>query len=56
MPWYKQKTTWTGIAGLISAIGGYASGSMDHQSAVQLGVTALVAIFLRQAVEKGPGS
>ena len=52
MKWYRQKTTWTGIAGLVSAIGGYLSGTLDAASAIQLGTTALVAIFLRQAVAK----
>ena len=49
---FKQKTTWAGIAGMVSAAGGYLTGTMDPQAAVQLFFGSLVAIFLRQGISK----
>jgi len=52
MPWYKQKTTWTGIAGVLSAVGGFLLGELTLQVALPLFFTSLIGIFLRQGVEK----
>ena len=49
-PLYKSKTFWAGISGLAAAIGGYATGSLTLAAAVQAGITALIGIFLRDAV------
>jgi hypothetical protein len=46
----KSKTFWTGAA---SGVGGWASGAMDSQAAMQLIIGGLSAIFLRDAVRKG---
>lgn len=48
----KQKTTWAGVAGIVTALSGYFTGSMDAQAALELGFTSLIAIFLRQSVAK----
>jgi hypothetical protein len=48
----KSKTTWTGIAGIIAAIGGAVTGSMDVGTAIQTGLTSLLAIFLRDGIAK----
>ena len=48
----KQKTTWTGIAAIVAALGGFFTGTLDPSSAIQLGVSGLIAIFLRQGVAK----
>lgn len=53
MAWYDQKTTWTGISGIIAAAGAYFTGTMDLGQAIQLAVGSLLAIFLRQGIEKG---
>lgn len=50
-PWYKQKTTWTGIIAIVAAAVGAATGTMPIAMAVQTGLTGLIGIFLRQGVE-----
>ena len=51
----KSKTFWAGAAGLLTAGGGYATGDIDSTTALQVGFTALISIFLRQGIEKsGP--
>lgn len=52
MKWYRQKTTWTGIAGLIAAIGGYLTGEVSGSAAIAGALGALSVIFLRQGVAK----
>jgi hypothetical protein len=49
----KQKTTWTGITAIITALGGYFTQTMDASTAIQLGLGGLTAIFLRQGISKG---
>jgi len=49
--WYKQKTTWTGIAAVIGAAGAFLTGGVDLSQAVQLAITGLIGIFLRQGIE-----
>ena len=51
----KQKTTWTGLSAIVAATGGYLTGTMDINTALQLGFTGLLGIFLRQGISKGPG-
>jgi len=51
----KSKTVWTGIAGLVAAIGGYFTGEMNLGVAIQTGIGSLLAIFLRAGVEKNKG-
>lgn len=53
MKWWKQKTTWTGIAAALAAAGGYLTGELMLSAALQLFFTALIGIFLRQGVAKG---
>ena len=48
----KSKTFWTGISGLVAAVGGVLTGALDLGVAIQTGVTSLVAIFLRDAIVK----
>jgi hypothetical protein len=50
--WYKQKTTWTGIAAVVSAVGGFFTGTMDLNTSIQIGLTGLIGIFLRQGIAK----
>ena len=51
---YKQKTFWAGIAALIAGVGGYLTGTMPPNVAWQTTLTALMAIFLRQGINR-PG-
>ena len=45
--WFKSKTVWTGIAGMVGAIGTYATGESGSADSIQLGITSLIGIFLR---------
>jgi len=49
----KQKTTWTGITAIVTAAAGYFTGTMEPSTALQLGFSGLMAIFLRQGIAKG---
>ena len=49
----KQKTTWTGIAAVVSAVGGFLTGTLPIAVALQLAFTGLLGIFLRQGIAKG---
>lgn len=53
--WYQQKTFWAGIAGLIAAATGYFTGEVGLLGASQMAIGSLIAIFLRQGVEKLKG-
>jgi hypothetical protein len=48
----KQKTTWTGIIAVIGAIGGFLSGEIILTDAIQIALTGLIGIFLRQGIAK----
>lgn len=50
-PWYQCKTIWVGIAALVAAAGGYFTGEMDLQIAIQTAITGLTGIFLRQGLK-----
>ncbi|MCP4116476.1 MAG: hypothetical protein GY737_13910 [Desulfobacteraceae bacterium] len=49
----KTKTFWTGVSGVIAAVGGAVTGAMDPGTAIQTGIGSLLAIFLREGVAKG---
>lgn len=49
--WYRQKTTWTGLGGIVGAVAGIATGAMTLPVALPSLITSLAAIFLRQGVE-----
>lgn len=46
----KTKTFWTGLAGVLTAIGGFYAGEATLWEAAQTGLTGLVAIFLRHGL------
>lgn len=48
----KTKTFWAGVAGIVAAVGGYLSGTMDANTAFQTGLGSLMAIFLRDGMTK----
>ena len=52
MSWYKSKTNKTAIATILGSIAGYLSGAMDPATAIQTGVMGIMAIFMRQGIEK----
>lgn len=53
---FTTKTFWTGLAGLAAGLGGYLSGEAGGVEALQIGLTGLVAIFLRHGlVRSGRG-
>lgn len=45
--WYRSKTIWASIAGIVAALGGYLTGEMDLQVALPAAITALSIIFMR---------
>jgi len=51
-PWYRQKTTWTGIAAIVAGAGGISTGEMDMSVGLNMIAAGLIAIFLRQGIEK----
>lgn len=52
IPWWKQKTTWTLILGVLTAWTGVLTGEIGWQTAIAATIAALSGIFLRQGVEK----
>ncbi len=52
IPWYKQKTTWTGIAAIAGSAVGYLSNGIPLTTAIEGALGGLAVIFLRQGVEK----
>ena len=48
----KTKTTWAGIAGIVGAAGAYFTGEIELATALQTGIGCLIAIFLRDGIEK----
>lgn len=50
--WIRQKTTWAGIAAIVAAIAGFATGTVELATSLELFFTALIGIFLRQGVAK----
>jgi len=49
---FRSKTFWTGVTGIVAAAGGYATGEIEAGAALQTVLTALIGIFLRDAVAK----
>ena len=48
----KSKTVWTGLAGILTAVGGYFTGELELGAMMQLVLTSGLAIFLRAGVQK----
>ena len=46
----KSKTFWAGVAAVITAVGGYSTGDLTPAAAIQVGLTGIVGIFLRDAI------
>lgn len=46
----KSKTFWTGVAGIVGAAGGYATGSIDMGTAFQTGLVSVLSIFIRDGI------
>lgn len=51
-PWYKSKTIWTGIAGVVGAVGAGVTGETSTPDAIQIGLNSLLAVFLRLGIIK----
>ena len=52
IPWWKQKTTWTAMAGIAASIGGYLTGELSIMVCIGSVLGALAIIFGRQGIEK----
>lgn len=44
-----SKTVWTGVFGIVAAIGGYFTGEISSSAAFQTAMTCLIGIFLKDA-------
>lgn len=55
MPIWKRKTFWGAVAGMATSIGAYMSGEITLGPFIQAMIAAMVIIFLRQGMDKGPG-
>jgi len=56
MKWYRQKTSWTAIAGICTALGAYFEGSIGIPGLLSAAFGGLAVIFMRQGIQKsGPG-
>ena len=49
---WKSKTFWTGIAGIITAVGAYMAGEISLGVLLTTSLTALLAIFVRDGIAK----
>tara|TARA_R100001463_G_scaffold117585_1_gene173175 strand:+ start:912 stop:1076 length:165 start_codon:yes stop_codon:yes gene_type:complete len=47
----KSKTLWTGITGVIGALAGYMTGELEIGAAINVGITSLLAIFVRHGIK-----
>ena len=54
--WYQSKAIWVGLAALATAAGGYFSGELSLENAVQAALTAAMGIFIRTGVGRPIGS
>lgn len=52
IPWYKQKTTWTAVAAVVTALGAYISGEIGLTALITAAFSALGLVFMRQGVSK----
>ena len=52
IPWWRQKTTWTAVTGIVAAIGGYLTGEVSIMVCIGSVLGALAIIFGRQGIEK----
>ena len=48
----KTKTFWSGIIGIVGAMGGVATGAMEVGQAVEICLTAIMGIFIRDGILK----
>jgi hypothetical protein len=48
--WWKSKTIWTGLAGLVTLAGACAAGELSVSQAVANGLPILMGIFLRDGI------
>ena len=48
----KSRTFWTGVIGVVTAVGGFLTGELQLAPALQLGFTSLIGIFLRMSIAK----
>lgn len=48
----RSKTTWGSITALVGALAGWATGELEISAALNISVTAILALFLRHGVKK----
>lgn len=55
-PLLKSKTTWAGIGGIIAAAAGFFTGEIELGSAIQMALTAVIGVFLRDGMRSKDGT
>ena len=55
-PLFKSKTFWAGAAGILAAVGGFLTGTLPAEAALQTALTALLGMFFRDALRKSDDS
>lgn len=49
---YQSKTVWAGIVAIVGAAAGYFTGEIQASAAIQIAITAIMGIFLRDGMRK----
>lgn len=52
-PWWSSKTVWTGLGGIVVAVGTYLSGEIELAKLLEIGFEGALAIFIRAGVGLG---
>lgn len=51
-PFHKSKTFWTAVSGIVGAVGAWQTGAVDAATAAQTVFGGLLAVFLRDGMNK----
>ena len=51
-----SKTFWTGVTGVIGALAGYLTGELVIGAAINVGITSVLAIFVRHGIKTETGN
>jgi len=49
---FRSKTFWTGVAAIVTAVGGWAQGLMTAPDSLEMIAIALIGMFLRHGIAK----
>ena len=52
-PFWRQKSTWAGIAGLVGIAAAYFTGEIEAQTAIATGIPAVIAVLFPEKKKGG---